>query len=68
MRPIGRCRHGAPLALYVVGVDDALVLNQTLTAAQLPDAVLMTGQIFVENGEAAARTLLVDYLLAVQER
>jgi hypothetical protein len=49
-------------------VDDALVFdNQALTAALLPVAVLMSGNFFVENGEAAARTVLMDYLLALGE-
>ena len=49
-------------------VDDALVFsNQALTAALLPAAVLMTGAFFVENGEAAARTVLMDYFLALGE-
>jgi hypothetical protein len=48
-------------------VDDALVFNETLVAAELPAAVLVSGNFFVENGEAAARTVLMDYLLALGE-
>ena len=49
-------------------IDDELVFNETVTAALLPDAVLMTGQLFVETGKTGAVTVLADNLLALAER
>ena len=60
--------HYDGTGLMRVYIDDALVLTQTLTAALLPDLVLMTGQLFVETGKTGAVTVLADNLLALAER
>lgn len=50
-----------------VFVDGALVLTQT-TLTNLPDDEELTISFGIQNGEAAAKTLSVDYILAVKER
>jgi hypothetical protein len=49
-------------------IDDVQVYSALLAPASLPDAVLMTGQAFVETGATAAVTVLLDNLLAQAER
>lgn len=48
-------------------VDDALVATQS-TLTNLPDDEALTVSFGIQNGEAAAKTLSVDYILAIKER
>ncbi len=50
-----------------VYVDDALVATQT-DLTNLPDDELLTMSFGVQNGEAVAKTMAVDYVLACVER
>lgn len=50
-----------------VFVDNKKVYTQT-TLTNLPDDEELTVSFGIQNGEAAAKTLSVDYLLAVKER
>jgi hypothetical protein len=49
-----------------VFVDDSLVANSVVT--NLPDDEVLTLSFGIQNGEAVAKTMSVDYLLAIKER
>lgn len=62
------------LEFYYNGVDsikvyaDGLLIHTATTLTNLPDDELLTVSFGVQTGEAAAKTLLTDYILAVKER
>lgn len=52
---------------FFVYVDDALVAETNITT-NAPDDELLTISFGIQNGEAAAKSLAIDYVLAVGER